>query len=460
MKSLENGRAQARAFAGEVWVAVLAMAHEHWSGDEIAGWLKPLSIGAADDAEVVLLARTGYARDRVRADYLEKLQELWSRHDARARALRVCVQPRDAGPEPQESCAVFDAAVAQDADATLPGLDARFTFDRFVKGKANEVACTVAARMAGARPPFRLVLIHGRTGVGKTHLLQAAAREAAGRGKRVLYLTAEAFLTDFLTSLRDKTITQFKEQVRGVDLLLVDDIRFIAGKAATCDQFALTINAVISGGGAVMCSADGPAETLEGFDERLRCQLKGGVSCRIEEPDFAMRRAIASRFATDYAEADPSFSLSAEVLDLVATRLAGPGRTVEGCINKIYAGSALLGRPVTPALVEEAIMDVRRTAETKRITLDMIQKKASVYFDVTLSDLNSPCRKRAIVRPRQIAMYLCNKMTARSVSEIGRKFGGRDHTTVLNAIRRIEMLMEEDERVAKDVEGLRSTLLQ
>jgi chromosomal replication initiator protein len=459
MKSLENGRAQAHAYAGEVWSGVLAAAQDLWSGDEIAGWLRPLAVGAADESEVVLLARTGYARDRVRAEYLEKLQELWMRLDSRARSLRVAVQARQSDQDGRD----VSAPTAQDADAdaaSLAGLDPRFTFDRFIKGKPNEVACTVAARMAGPRPPFRLVLIHGRTGVGKTHLLQAAAREAAGRGKRVLYLTAEAFLTDFLASLRDKTITQFKEQVRGVDLLLIDDIRFIAGKAATCDQFALTINAVISGGGAVMCSADGPAETLDGFDERLRCQLKGGVSCRIEEPDFGMRRGIASRFATDYAEADPSFNLPAEVLDLVATRLVGPGRIVEGCINKIYAGSALLGRPVTSALVEEAIMDVRRTAETKRITLDMIQKKASVYFDVTLSDLNSPCRKRAIVRPRQIAMYLCNKMTARSVSEIGRKFGGRDHTTVLNAIRRIEMLMEEDERVAKDVEGLRSTLLQ
>jgi chromosomal replication initiator protein len=263
-------------------------------------------------------------------------------------------------------------------------------------------------------------------------------------------LTAQRFLNEFQAALRERDTGPFKAALRGTDVLLIDDLQLICGKSATQDEFFQTLGDLVSRGRTVVCSADTPIETLDGLNSRMRCILQGGFTARINEPDFALRRAIAARKVSELNSRSHGFSLDAEALDMIAARVIGTGRAIEGTIKQVFAASALIGREADMEVVSEALSDNWKAPE-KSVPVETIKRRVAAYFDLSLEDIVSQRRHRAVARPRQIAMYFCKRLTRRSFPDIGQRFGGRDHTTVMHAVKRVEELALTDAAFAAEL---------
>jgi chromosomal replication initiator protein len=283
-------------------------------------------------------------------------------------------------------------------------------------------------------------------------MLEAIAhhlRETAPR-KKVLMLTAQRFLNEFQSALRERETGPFKAALRGSDVLLIDDLQLICGKSATQEEFFQTLDDLVSRGRTVVCSADVPIEALQGLSGRMRCVLQGGFTAKINEPDFALRRAIAARKVSELNTRREGFRLTSEALDLVASRVVGTGRAVEGAIKQVFAASTLIGREADMDVVVEALSGDFMLPE-KSVPVETIKRRVAAYFDIPLEDLLSQRRHRSVARPRQIAMYFCKRLTRRSFPDIGQRFGGRDHTTVMHAVKRIEELAAADPAFATEL---------
>ncbi|HEY9056430.1 MAG TPA: chromosomal replication initiator protein DnaA [Aurantimonas sp.] len=348
-------------------------------------------------------------------------------------------------------------SVPQGAEFGSP-LDPRYVFETFVEGASNRVALAAARAIAENGPQsvrFNPLFIHAAVGLGKTHLLQAIANAASRREDRprVVYLTAEYFMWRFATAIRDNRALDLKETLRGIDILIIDDTQFLQGKSIQ-QEFCHLLNALVDSAKQVICAADRPAMELESLDPRVRSRLSNGVTLQIAVPDYEMRRSIiASRAAAMRAE-DPSFDMPARVIDTIAERVAGSGRDLEGAFNQI-AFRHSLGQPLSPEHLDDLLNQLTRANIERRVRVEDILKFVSRHYNVTRTDLLSARRTRTIVRPRQIAMYLAKTMTPRSLPEIGRRFGGRDHTTVLHAVRKIEGERANDEKLSEELDLIR-----
>ncbi|MBM3560252.1 MAG: chromosomal replication initiator protein DnaA, partial [Alphaproteobacteria bacterium] len=331
-------------------------------------------------------------------------------------------------------------------------LDPRFKFNSFVVGRTNELAHAAARRVAEApKVPFNPLFLYGGVGLGKTHLMHAIAWHILERdpGRTVLYLSAEKFMYQFIRALRYKTIMDFKEQFRSVDVLMIDDIQFIAGKDSTQEEFFHTFNALVDENRQVVVSADKSPSDLDGMEERLKSRLGCGLVADIHPTDYELRLGILQ------AKGEQSeVEIPPKVLEFLAHRIMSNVRELEGALNRILAHATLVGRPVTLETTQEVLHDLLR-ANDRRVTIEEIQKRVAEHFNIRLADMHSARRARAVARPRQVAMYLAKQLTSRSLPEIGRKFGGRDHTTVMHAVRKIEELRSTDARFSEDVELLR-----
>jgi chromosomal replication initiator protein len=351
-----------------------------------------------------------------------------------------------------------DMAPAATAPAArLAGLQERFSFDSFVPGPANEFAYAVARRVASwSDGHFNPVIFHGSYGFGKTHLMNAMAWEAmrARPEAKVVYLTAERFLSSFVRSLMDRTTGEFKAQLRDADLLLIDDVHFVAGKTSTQEELFHTLAALTEEGRRVVFTADRPPSQIGEFDSRLRSHLQAGLVCGIEPADRSLRLGILERKLESMGRAQ-GFAGKArgEVLEFLADRFTESVRELEGALNTLTARA---GDRIAQLGLEEAqtILRLHLRGTERRITIDDIQKATAEHYGLKQADLLSERRNRAIARPRQAAMWLAKSMTTRSLPDIGRRFGGRDHTTVLHAVRRIEALKAEDSALARDLEVL------
>ncbi len=338
-------------------------------------------------------------------------------------------------------------------------LDPRYTFSSFVEGSSNRMACAAAksvAELDKGTLSFNPLFIHASVGLGKTHLLQAiawAARRSAG-GTKVLYLTAEYFMWRFASAIRDQSALSFKESLRAIDLLLIDDMQFLQGKSIQ-QEFCHLLNALIDSAKQVVVAADRPPAELESLDERVRSRLQGGVALEISLPDLAMRRSMLSVRYQEALKEDRSLELSPEILDYVASTIASSGRDVEGAFNQLVVQHRFSEGALNIDKVKQLLKHLVKTGEQKRVRIEDIQKVVANHFNVTKTDLLSNRRTRVIVRPRQIAMYLSKMLTPRSLPEIGRRFGGRDHTTVLHAVRKVRMLSSDDEKLAHEIELLK-----
>ncbi len=362
---------------------------------------------------------------------------------------RTPAQP-PAAPSPQQVAETTEAA----------GLDARFTFDTFVVGKPNELAHAAARRVAEAGPvSFNPLFLYGGVGLGKTHLMHAIKHELL-RNKpdmNVLYVSAEQFMYRFIQALRDKQIMGFKELFRAVDILMVDDVQFIAGKDSTQEEFFHTFNALVDQGRQIVISADRAPGEIKGLEERIRSRLQSGLVVDLHPTDYELRLGVLQQKADYYRGQYRDLRIAPGVMEFLAHRITSNVRVLEGALTRLFAFASLVGREITLELAQDCLSDILRASDRK-LSVEEIQRKVAEHYNVRLSDMIGPKRLRAIARPRQVAMYLAKQLTTRSLPDIGRRFGGRDHTTIMHGVRKIEELALTDSQLADDLQLLRRAL--
>ena len=460
---------------GAVWTKACAALKNELGEGAFGSWVAQAAVRESEDGSLVLVTQTGIARDWIRRNAWRRIGELWAQHDPQGRALELKSRfDLDAEATPaaaRETAPAGQGRAASTAPATPAalhpsvalqrpaGMQDRFTLDSFVTGPSNEFAFAVARRVASwADGHFNPVLFHGPYGFGKTHLLNAVAVEAtrAAPEKKVVYLTAERFLSTFVKAIQDRSTAAFKDELRTADLLLIDDVHFIGGKQSSQEELFHTLMALMSEGRRVVLSADRPPTALTEVDARLRSHLSAGLGCGIEPADRTLWLGILERKLQQLARQHDfrkAASARPEVLEFLADRFTDSVRELEGALNTLVAR---LGDGVCALSLEEAqaILRPHLRGGEKRVTVDDIQKATAEHFGMKQADLISERRNRAIARPRQAAMWLAKQLTTRSLPDIGRRFGGRDHTTVLHAIRRIEELKALDAPLAADVDAL------
>ena len=347
-------------------------------------------------------------------------------------------------------------------DIQLPSspLDKRFTFDRFVVGKPNELAHAAARRVAEGGPvTFNPLFLYGGVGLGKTHLMHAIAWETKNRNPnvRMLYLSAEQFMYRFVQALRFKDMHGFKELFRSVDMLMVDDVQFIAGKESTQDEFFHTFNALVEHGKQIVISGDRAPGEIDGLEDRIKSRLAWGLVVDLHPTDYELRLGILQSKVEVQSKLHPGIYIDSGILEFLAHRISSNVRVLEGSLTRLYAYASLVGRKVDIDMAQECLADILRISERK-VTIDEIIRKVSDHYNLRMSDMISARRSRVIARPRQVAMFLAKTLTSKSLPEIGRRFGGRDHTTVIHAVKKIEDLKHKDLQIAEEVEILRRML--
>ena len=471
--------AQLDSFISEQWARVRGRLRSEVGEAAFRSWLKPLTLVGAKDGVVRMAVPTRFMRDWVRSNYVERIFALWGDENDVVREVEIVVQPpmrpnpkpgaldepgaggdsrplRRAGNRMQASAdePYGDQARGARREISAP-LDPRFTFENFVVGKPNELAYAAARRIAEAKTvPFNPLFLYGGVGLGKTHLMHAIAWNIRRRTpeRRIIYLSAEKFMYQFVRALRTKDTMAFKEQFRSVDVLMIDDVQFIGGREATQEEFFHTFNALVDQNRQVIISADKSPSDLEGVEERMRSRLGWGLVADIHPTTYELRLGILQTKAEQMAVDIPG-----KVLEFLAHKITSNVRELEGALNRIVAHGTLIGRSITLESTQELLHDLLR-ANDRRVTIEEIQKRVAEHYNVRTADMHSARRARAVARPRQVAMYLSKQLTSRSLPEIGRKFGGRDHTTVMHAVRKVEELKSIDGSFAEDVELLRRML--
>ncbi len=414
-------------------------------------WLKPVQLSDydAETGTVNLCVSSSFMAGWVTTHHGERLLQAWRAVDPMVRQVVVgCLVDMP----------VLQTArdVAESSEVPLPAgpnpFDPRLTFENFVTGSGNSVVANAARALAqGNGDRLNPLFIHAQTGQGKTHILHAIghAWRAANPGRTALYMSAERFMLDFVSAMRAKDTLTFKTRLRSADLLMIDDVQFIAGKESTQEEFLHTVDEVLRHGGKLVISADRGPHALDGVEGRILSRLTQGLVADIKPADFTLRRAIVGA----KAKAMAGVVIGEDVLDMLAGRIVSNIRELEGALNRLVAYASLGDRAITPAFAEDVLADMFRASQ-RRITIDEIQKRVSEHFRIRQAEMVSARRAREVARPRQIAMYLAKQLTPRSLPEIGRRFGGRDHTTVIHAVRQIERLRGIDTDIDNDVRTL------
>jgi chromosomal replication initiator protein len=463
-------------------------------GDEIySSWFKSLEFESFDGRIVKVSVPVKFVRNWIQEHYAEHLL-----HCARVEfttAERVEVVWRQPGlgiqrandVRPAEAASAAKPAVAsapqldaqqrvqvmrapmQPTQRTSAGglegspLDPRYTFDSFVVGASNRMAHAGATQVAETvladAPGYNPLYIHSAVGLGKSHLLQAIAWEVKRRAPtaQVLYLTAERFRYQFVEALRSADPLAFKERFRNIHMLLIDDLEFLQGER-TEQEFDHIINALLDGGKQVVVASARAPNQIERLNERMRSRLQRGLVTELMSLDHELRLKVLEKRLAEKRAADPSFTLSRDVIDLLALRLTENGRELEGAVTRLYATWQYMRTPITLDIAETVIRDLVQNLEPRRIKIEDILRIISRHYGVSKGDLLSQRRHRSVVWPRQIGMYLAKHLTARSLPEIGRRFGGRDHTTVLHAIRKIEGEISKNPHLGDELEELKRLL--
>ena len=466
------------------WARVRGVLRAEVGDSSYRSWLKPLTLLAVDGNVVRIATPTRFMRDYVSENFAGRILELWTDEDAAITELDVRIQAEPARRERKRlaqaqpraraansarpaGAASGNGAAGNGAAAPEPAapasnegeiggpLDPRFRFENFVVGKPNELAYAAARRVAESpTATYNPLFLYGGVGLGKTHLMHAIGWHIRNRHttRRVVYLSAEKFMYQFIRALRFQDTMAFKEQFRSVDVLMIDDVQFINGKENTQEEFFHTFNDLVGNNRQVVVSADKSPSDLEGMEERLRSRLGWGLVADIHATTCELRVGILQSKAEQLGVDIPT-----RVLEFLAHKITTSVRELEGALNRIVAHSTLVGRDITLETCQEVLQDLLRAHE-RRVTIEEIQKRVAEHFNIRFADMHSARRSRAVARPRQVAMYLAKQLTSRSLPEIGRKFGGRDHTTVMHAVRKVEELRQSDPSFDEDVELLRRML--
>jgi chromosomal replication initiator protein len=467
------------------WTRIRARLQIEVGEVEYRTWLRQMELGSLDGDEITVTLPTRFLRDWVSTRYGNRLRALWQvenpdirRVDIRVGSSTIAFTPvaepapaarelpaargLDTPPrlEPSRQAATTgntggqeDRAEVRSSDMAAP-LDPRFTFEGFVVGKPNEFAYACARRVAErpASPGFNPLFLYGGVGLGKTHLMHAIAWELTDRvggPVSVAYMSAEKFMYRFIAAIRSQSTMEFKECLRSVDVLMIDDLQFLIGKDNTQEEFFHTFNYLVEAGKQIVVSADKSPSDLNGLEHRLRTRLGCGMVADLHSTTYELRISILEAKA-----ARAGVHVPVKVLEFLAHKITSNVRELEGALNRLVAHANLFGRPVTLESTHEVLHDILK-AHDRRVTIEEIQKKVAEHYSIRLTDMSSARRARAVARPRQVAMYLAKQLTSRSLPEIGRKFGNRDHTTVMHAVSRVTELMERDGTFAEDVELLR-----
>jgi chromosomal replication initiator protein len=436
-------------------------------------WIEPLRLSGLKDGIARFDVPTNFMRDWVSRNFAEQIRqhlvkagEEVDRVEFHVPATRPAVAEAAAAPQPAAEGARRAAPrrpakrSADGADLPAAPLDSRFTFDSFVVGKPNELAHAAARRVAEGGPvTFNPLFLYGGVGLGKTHLMHAIAHDLQTRHSelRVLYLSAEQFMYRFIQALRDRQIMDFKELFRSVDVLMVDDVQFIAGKDSTQEEFFHTFNALVDQNKQIVISADRAPGEIKDLEERIKSRLQCGLVVDLHPTDYELRLGILQQKSEYYRTQYTGLKIASGVLEFLAHRITTNVRVLEGALTRLFAFASLVGREITLELTQDCLSDVLRASDRK-VTIDEIQRKVAEHYNVRLSDMIGPKRLRTIARPRQVAMYLAKNLTTRSLPEIGRRFGGRDHTTIMHGIRKIDELRQTDSQLAEDLDMLRRLL--
>lgn len=462
------------------WGRVCARLQQDIGDLEFRTWLRDVTFVGLDGDEITLHLPNRFLRDTVRGRYGDRLIRLWQtengmvrhvdlrvgRGAAKAAATPTRIDASTEAPRPGQArehiASISDVgeivpmAEASGPRLDLAGVDPRFSFDNFVVGKPNEFAYACARRVAEkpSSQGFNPLFLYGGVGLGKTHLMHAIGNDLLARdvGISVAYMSAEKFMYRFIAAIRNQSTIQFKDQLRSLDVLMIDDLQFLIGKDNTQEEFFHTFNALVEAGKQIVVSADKSPSDLSGIEDRLRTRLGCGIVADLHATTFELRISIIESKALSAGAEVPR-----KVQEFLAHRITTNVRELEGALNRLVAHANLFGRPVTMETTHEVLHDLLK-AHDRRVTIEEIQKRVAEHYHLKLTDMSSARRARAVARPRQVAMFLAKQLTNRSLPEIGRKFGGRDHTTVMHAVTKVTELMAHDTDFAEDVELLRRML--
>ena len=452
------------------------MTNEHWGNlqtklqesvgnNNYTNWIAPLTLAEISDGVATFNVPTTFLGNYVSQNFADLILHELNKAGCSVRRAQFQVTTRPSMTEAPQSARPSTSAPSAKAAAraeSLPGapLDGRFTFDTFVVGKPNELAHAAARRVAEGGPvTFNPLFLYGGVGLGKTHLMHAIAHELSRTRPdlNVVYLSAEQFMYRFVQALRDRKMMDFKHLFRSVDVLMVDDVQFIAGKDSTQEEFFHTFNALVDQNKQIIISADRAPGEIKDLEDRIKSRLQCGLVVDLHPRDYELRLGILQTKAEQYRAQYPGLVLNDGVLEFLAHRIRTNVRVLQGALTRLFAFASLVGREITMELTQDCLADVLRASERK-ITVEEIQRRVAEHYNIRMSDMIGPKRVRNFARPRQVAMFLCKQLTSRSLPEIGRHFGGRDHTTVMHGVRRVEELRIQDGQIAEDLEMLRRTL--
>jgi chromosomal replication initiator protein len=444
------------------WGELKQQIRETLGPNKFRNWIEPLEFSGVSDGVATLAVPTRFIGNYVAQHFGDMILYKLSRLNPDVRKLDFAVAANTAespGAADAPGAAPARPARTDNALHSAP-LDERFRFDSFVVGKPNQLAHAAARRVAeGGETTFNPLFLYGGVGLGKTHLMHAIAWDLVGKqpGMSVLYLSAEQFMYRFVQALRDRKIMDFKHIFRSVDVLMVDDVQFIAGKDSTQEEFFHTFNALVDQNKQIVISADCAPGEIARLEDRIKSRLQCGLVVDLHPTDYELRLGILQNRAERHRAQNPDLLIEPGVLEFLAHRINTNVRVLEGALTRLFAFASLVGKPISQDLTQDCLSDMLRSYERK-LSVEEIKRKVADHYNIRLSDLVGPKRTRCFARPRQMAMYLCKTLTSRSLPEIGRSFGGRDHTTVMHGVKKIDELRQKDAQIADDLELLRRSL--
>jgi chromosomal replication initiator protein len=442
-----------RATLEAAWETVTDALERAYGQAVFRSWLAGLHVADVQGDVLRLTAPTRFIREWIQNNYLDTLVALCRDHMAGVKQVEIYIRPKSEEKVAAPEQTVLDFTFRHVEDNLGTPLDPRFTFEQFVVGESNELAYRAAMSIASSKevvPGCNPLFLYGGVGLGKTHLLQAIAHKikAEQPSRKVVYLSAERFMFQFIRALRNKDVFAFKEQFRSVDVLLVDDIQFISGKESTLEEFFHTFNTLVDNNRQVVLTCDRSPADLTGMGERARSRLGWGLVADVHAADDDLRRRMLDSKAKQL-----SFVLPEGVKNLLASKVTSSLRELEGALNKLVLHSNLMQLPVTTESTKKILSDLFKTCD-RNVTVEEIQKKVAMYFGITMQDIMSARRARNVARPRQVAMYLAKHYTVKSLAEIGQRFSNRDHTTVMHAVKKVEELKKTDAEIANAMVAL------
>jgi chromosomal replication initiator protein len=446
----------------DLWLLVLKKLNNEFGNEIFNSWIKNIKVQSIEDDILYFSVPTRFIRDWITSHYLDKIIFFLNAENPNIRRVKISIDNMLSANQDNQDEKNTETIRYQNQSSNFNQsddwpLDERFTFDKFITGPSNELAFASAKRIAQSEKfDFNPLFLYGGVGLGKTHLMHSIAWEISSNNPstKVLYLSAERFMFQFIKSLRQKDTMSFKQKFRSVDVLILDDIQFMVGKNSTQEEFFHTFNSLLDLNKKVILSSDRAPSDLEGFDERIKSRLSWGLVADILPASFELRYEILKKKSAELLKSNSGHHVVDDsVLIFLAKTIVSNVRELEGALNKVVTFSNIMNKKIDVELTKTVLKDLLRS-NNKRITIDEIQNKVSNYYNINTEDLISSRRLRSFARPRQVAMYLAKKLTSRSLPEIGRKFGGRDHTTVIHAVKKIDQLKSENEKFDEDVSVL------